>query len=124
LLSIGKVLRTIESFLLPFYFCLLLSTTRGHECENALDKSKREAREKKLERKAKIAKREQMEREKVEHVHLIGIIYIEPLALCEPIAKDIRICEQEQKSRELEEELKATLNFFSRTITYTSTPEP
>lgn len=123
LLSIGKVLRIIASLVLPFYSCLFLSTTRGHECENALDKLKREARERKLERKAKIGKREQMEREKVEHVHLTIVAYIEPLALCEPIINEIRICEQEQKSKELEEELKKTFNFFRQTITSTTTSE-
>ncbi len=124
LLSIGKILRTIASLVLPFYSCLLISTTRGHECENVLDKLKREARERKLEKKAKIARRKQVEREKAEHVHLIGMIYSEPLALCEPIAKDIRICEQEHKSRELEEELKVDFILFRWTITSITTPEP
>jgi hypothetical protein len=39
------------------------------------------------------------------------MICIEPLASCEPITKDIKIFEQEHKSRELEEELKVVLNF-------------
>jgi len=39
------------------------------------------------------------------------MICIEPLTSCEPITKDIRIFEQEHKSRELEEELKIVLNF-------------
>jgi hypothetical protein len=46
MLLVGKMLKIITSLVLPFYSCLLLSTTRGHECENALDKLKREAREK------------------------------------------------------------------------------
>jgi len=55
---------------------------------------KRETRERKPERKVKVTMKEQVERKKAEHVHLIGIIYIEPLALCEPIVEEIKICEQ------------------------------
>jgi hypothetical protein len=53
-----------------------------------------------------------VEGDKAKHVHIIGVIYIEPLALCEPIVEDIRICEQEHKSWELKEELKTILNFL------------
>ncbi len=64
-----------------------------------------------------------MEGDKAKHVHIIGVIYIEPLALCEPIVEDIRICEQEHKSWELKEELKTILNFLRWTITFTVTVE-
>jgi hypothetical protein len=40
------------------------------------------------------------------------VIYVEPLVSCAPTTKDIRIFEQKHKSRELEEELKTTLNFL------------
>jgi hypothetical protein len=39
------------------------------------------------------------------------VIYVEPLVSCAPTTKDIRIFEQKHRNRELEEELKATLNF-------------
>jgi hypothetical protein len=65
-----------------------------------------------------------VERKRVEQVRLIGTNYIEPLASHEPIAEEVRIFEQENRSRELEQELKATLNFFRRTITSTIIVEP
>jgi hypothetical protein len=80
--------------------------------ENALDKLKKEAKERKLERKIETTRRKQVEKDKVKHVGLTGAIYIEPLASCELIAKELRIFEQEQESRELEEELKAIFDFF------------
>ncbi len=46
-----------------------------------------------------------MERERVEQVHLIRGIYIEPLASHEPTADEVRIFEQAKRSRDLEEEL-------------------
>jgi len=46
------------------------------------------------------------------------------LASHAPITKEIRIFEQEQRSRELEEELKATLNFLRKTTTFTTKPVP
>jgi hypothetical protein len=45
------------------------------------------------------------------------MIYVEPLASCTPMTKDIRIFEQKQKNSELEKELKATMNFQRGTIT-------
>jgi hypothetical protein len=42
--------------------------------ESALEKLRWEARKKKLERKAKAFKREQIKKERVEHVSLIGAI--------------------------------------------------
>jgi cell division protein FtsX len=41
-----------------------------------------------------------------------------------PIIEDITIFEKEQRSRELEKELEATLNFLKRTITSTAKPIP
>jgi len=61
--------------------------------ESALEKLKQEAREKKIEKKVEAFRREQIEREKVEHVRLTGAIYIELLALHAPTS----IFEQEQK---------------------------
>jgi hypothetical protein len=52
--------------------------------DSALEKLKRETRERKLERKIKATRKEQVERERVEQVHLIRAISIEPLVLCEP----------------------------------------
>ncbi len=45
------------------------------------------------------------------------MIYVEPLVSCTPIAEAIKFFEQEHKSKELEEELEATLNFLRITIT-------
>ncbi len=52
----------------------------------------------------------------MEHVWLTWTINVEPLASHAPIVEEIRIFEQEQRSRELEEELETTLNFLRRTI--------
>ncbi len=52
------------------------------------------------------------------------MIYVELLASCAPTVEEIRIFEQEQRSRELEEELKATLNFQRKTIISTTKPVP
>jgi hypothetical protein len=41
-----------------------------------------------------------------------------------PTSEEIIIFEQEQRSRELREELKASLNFFRKTITSIITPSP
>ncbi len=53
--------------------------------ERALKKLRRDARDKEFERKTKVAKKEQMEREKMEQVHLTWAIYIEPIASWELI---------------------------------------
>ncbi len=50
--------------------------------------------------------------------------YVEPLASRAPIVEETRIFEQEQRSRELEEELEVALNFLKRTITFTATLAP
>jgi len=60
----------------------------------------------------------------VEHVRLIGIIYVKSLASRAPTVEETRIFEQEHKSRELEEDLKTILNFLRGTITFTVTPTP
>jgi hypothetical protein len=44
--------------------------------ESALKRPIREAREKEVERKAKAFRREQIEKEKIEHVQLTGAIYV------------------------------------------------
>jgi len=54
----------------------------------------------------------------VEHVRLIGTIYVKPLASRAPIVEETKFFEQEHKSTELEEELKTTLNFLRGTITF------
>lgn len=55
---------------------------------------------------------------------MIGTIYVEPLASHAPHVEETRIFEQEQKSRELEEELEVVLNFLKKTITSTITLTP
>jgi hypothetical protein len=60
----------------------------------------------------------------MKQVWLIGMIYVKLLASCAPTTKDIRIFEQEQRSRELEEELEATLNFLKKTTTSIVKPVP
>jgi hypothetical protein len=59
--------------------------------ESALNKLKREARERDFKRKAEVIRREHVEREKVEHVQLTRTIYVEPLALHEPIKEEVKI---------------------------------
>ncbi len=58
-----------------------------------MDKLKRKARERELEKKVEATRREQVERERVEQVRLIGTNYIEPLASREPIVEEVRIFE-------------------------------
>jgi hypothetical protein len=50
------------------------------------------------------------------------VIYVELLVSRAPTVEEIRIFEQEQRSRELEDELKATLNFQRKTIISTTKP--
>jgi len=59
----------------------------------------------------------------VEQFHLSGAIYIKPLAFHEPTIEKLRIFEQKQISRVLEEELKITLNLKKIIITYITTLE-
>ncbi len=66
------------------YFILLLEAMN----ESALKMLKRKVRKKEFEKKAEAAKKEQVERERVEHVCLTRAIYIEPLALREPIIEE------------------------------------
>ncbi len=60
----------------------------------------------------------------MEHVRLIGTIYVELLAPHAPRAEEIRIFEQKQINRELKKELKTTLNFLRKTTTCTTKPVP
>jgi hypothetical protein len=62
--------------------------------ESALEKLRQKIRERKLERKAKAFRREQIEREKVEQVRLTKTIYVELLASFAPTTKEIIIFEQ------------------------------
>jgi hypothetical protein len=52
------------------------------------------------------------------------VIYVELLTSHAPTIEEIRVFEQEQISRELEEELKTTLNFLRKTTTFTTKPAP
>jgi hypothetical protein len=60
---------------------------------SVLDKLKIEARERELERKVEATKRVHVKKERVDQVCLTRVIYIEPLALHEPIAKEVTIFE-------------------------------
>jgi hypothetical protein len=53
----------------------------------------------------------------MKHVRLTRVIYVELLISHAPIVEKIRIFEQEQISKELEEELEATLSIIKKTIT-------
>ncbi len=44
--------------------------------------------------------------------------------MCAPTIEETIIFEQEQRSRELKEELEATFNFLTKTITSATTPAP
>jgi hypothetical protein len=70
--------------------------------ESTSEKLKQEARKRELERKVEAFRREEVERERMEQVKLIGVIYVEPLASRAPIAEETKIFKEEQKSRELE----------------------
>lgn len=61
--------------------------------ESVLEKLKQEARERKLERKAKAFRRKQIERGKMEEIILIRVIYVEPLASRAPIVEETIISE-------------------------------
>jgi hypothetical protein len=61
--------------------------------ESALDKLKRKAKKKKLDRKAEPTKKKQVEKEKTKYVCLIGAIYIKLLALREPTTKELKVFE-------------------------------
>jgi hypothetical protein len=60
----------------------------------------------------------------VEQVKLIGAIYVESLVSRAPIIEETNFFEQEHKSRELKEELKAYLCFLRKTTTFTVAPTP
>ncbi len=84
--------------------------------ESALKKLRREAKVKKYGKKTEVTRRKQVEKERVEQVRLIGTIYIEFLASWEPTKEEIKIFEEKKKSKELEEEFKAVINFLKRTM--------
>ncbi len=48
--------------------------------ESALEKLRQKVIKKEVERKTKALKKEYIEKERVEHIWLIGAIYVEPLA--------------------------------------------
>lgn len=77
-----------------------------------------------VERKAKAFKREQIEKKRAEQVQLIGAIYVKLFASHTCTIEETKVFEQEQRNRELEEEVEATLNFLSRTITSIVKPTP
>jgi hypothetical protein len=87
--------------------------------ESALQKLRGKTRERELEKKVEAFRREQIKRERIKHVRLIGAIYGKVLALCAPIE-----VLNKQRSRELEEELEAALNVFRITTTFIVTPAP
>ncbi len=87
--------------------------------ESALEKLKWEAKEKELEKKTEVFRQEQVERESVEHVKLIGAIYVEPLASHAPTIDKTNFWAR-KKSRELE----VAFNFLWRTTTSIETLTP
>ncbi len=95
-------------FFVLFYLFILLEAMN----KSALDKLRREARKRESEKKVEASRKEQIEKERAKQVHLIRVIYIKPLASCEPIAEDIRTFEQEHKNMELKQELEIALNFL------------
>ncbi len=101
--------RHIFHFVILFSFSFILARAMS---ENVLERLRREAKEKEVQRKVEAFRREQIEKKRAKHVWLIGAIYVEPLASRTPTTEDIIIFEQEKINRELEEELKTTLNFF------------
>jgi hypothetical protein len=58
----------------------------------------------------------------MEYVQLTKAIYVKPLVSSASTIEETKVFEQEQRSRELEEELERALNFLRRTITSTSKP--
>lgn len=78
--SYEELSNPLSCLIILVYFFLPLEAMN----DSALEKLKRETRERKLERKIKATRKEQVERERVEQVHLIRAISIEPLVLCEP----------------------------------------
>jgi hypothetical protein len=63
--------------------------------ESALERIRWESREKEVERKAKAYGKEQIEKEKVERIRLIGVIYVESFPSSAPTIEEIIIFEQE-----------------------------
>ncbi len=60
----------------------------------------------------------------MEYVQLTQAINVEPLVSSASTTEETKVFEQEQRSRELEEELEEALNFLRRTTTSTSKPTP
>jgi hypothetical protein len=63
--------------------------------ESALNRLRREVKEKEVEREVEIFRKEHIEKKKTKHVQLIGAIYVELFASRTPTTKEIRILEQE-----------------------------
>jgi hypothetical protein len=60
----------------------------------------------------------------VEYVQLTQAINVEPLVSSASTTEKTKVFEQEQRGRELEEELEEALDFLKRTTTSTSKPTP
>jgi hypothetical protein len=59
-----------------------------------LERLRREAREKEVEKKVEAFKREQIVKKRIKHVQLIGAIYVELLTSCAPTIEEIKNFEQ------------------------------
>ncbi len=62
--------------------------------ESALERLRTKVRKKDVERKVETFRREQIEKKIVEHVRLIGAIYVELLTSCTPTVEEIKFFEQ------------------------------
>jgi hypothetical protein len=58
--------------------------------ESALERIRRETREKEVEKTVKAFRREQIEKKKTKNVRLIGMIYVEPLVSCTFIVEETK----------------------------------
>ncbi len=92
--------------------------------ESALERLKQEVREKEIEKKTEVFRKEHIEKKRTEQVRLTREIYVEPLASCTPTTKEIKVFEQKLKSKELEEELEKTLNFLKKPTIFIAKPTP
>ncbi len=63
--------------------------------ESALERLRRKTREREVERKGEVFRKEQIEKERAKHVWLTGMIYGEPVASHAPTTKEIKFFEQE-----------------------------
>jgi hypothetical protein len=76
-------------FFFIFFFILI-----GAMSESALERLRTKVRKKDVERKVETFRREQIEKKIVEHVRLIGAIYVELLTSCTPTVEEIKFFEQ------------------------------